>query len=159
MKSLKNTIKYIFFDVDGTLTDGSIYMSSDGELFKRFNIKDGYAIKNILPKYGIVPVFITSRYSKIVQKRAVELGVKFVFQGVKNKESAIVDFLKKQKSNPSLAAYVGDDIPDGKAMLKCAFRACPSDAIFEIKMTSNYVSKCKGGYGAVRDIIEYIINH
>jgi len=144
-------------DVDGTLTDGKIYMGQDGETFKVFNVKDGYAINEILPKHGIMPVIITSRISKIVENRAKEIGIKLVYQGVKDK----LEILKKIAYENAVAfeeiAYIGDDLNDYAAMKLCGFKACPADSVAEIRELCDYVSPYNGGNGAVRDICEYIL--
>jgi len=147
----------LVIDVDGTLTDGKIYMGQDGEIFKVFNIKDGYAIHELLPKYNIIPVVITGRISRIVENRARELGIKHIYQGVEDK----IEQLRKLVSeiNISLAnvAYIGDDINDLDCMKNCGFKGCPADAEPKIKKIANFISKKKGGEGAVREFIETII--
>ena len=155
-------IKYIIFDVDGTLTDGQIYMSDTGEAFKAFNIKDGYIIKHILPKYGITPIVITGRYSRIVENRCKEIDIIHCYQNCANK----IQKLKEVAASFGLTAdsegcyreiaYIGDDLNDLEAMSVCSFVACPSNACKEVKAISNYISPYEGGHGAVRDILEYM---
>lgn len=152
-------IKYLVMDVDGTLTDGKIYISEFGEAMKAFNIKDGCGIHDILPQNGIVPVVITGRQSKIVSIRCHEIGIQKVFQGVSNKE----DQLHMIFSDLSEVAYIGDDIND----LCCIQRVkeaggivgCPADAVKRVIELSNYVAPHNGGDGAVRDFIEWLILH
>lgn len=156
-------IKLLILDVDGTLTDGKIYISDAGEAFKAFNIKDGYAIKHILPAHGITPVVITGRYSKIVENRCKELDIIHCFQNCANKIEKLKDvadsfgLLVDGDGSYKEIAYIGDDINDLEAMSLCSFVACPSNACKEVKAVSNYISPYEGGYGAVRDILEYMI--
>ena len=148
-------IKMLVMDVDGTLTDGKIYMGSDGEVFKAFDVKDGYAIAH-LHEVGIIPVIITGRKSKIVENRAKELNIKEVYQGVSDKVEKLKEVAKSNGVLLEEVAYIGDDLNDLDCMGICGLSACPNDAIDEV--TSNVDFKCNknGGYGAVREFIEYI---
>ena len=129
-------IKMLVMDVDGTLTDGKLYIGNQGEIMKAFSIKDGYAIGELLPQYGIEPVIITGRESVIVTKRCEELIIDSKIMGV---------------------AYIGDDIQDIPSMAISELTGCPSNAVKEVKDVANYVSDCRGGDGAVRDFIEWIL--
>lgn len=149
-------IKYFVLDVDGTLTDGSIYYSNDGQEMKQFNIKDGLAIVQA-QKCGICFVILTGRESKIVERRMEELNVECVFQGVKDKRKFLLDFFHEENISPKETAYIGDDLNDLAAMSLCGFKACPKDACDEVKQVVDYISEFKAGYGAVRNIIEYIL--
>ena len=95
LKKKMKKIKLLAMDVDGTLTDGRIYMGNNGEEMKSFDVKDGYGIKNLLPSAGIIPVIISGRKSKIVRVRANELGIQYVLQGVNDKEKAICTLREK----------------------------------------------------------------
>jgi len=152
-----NNIKYLVMDVDGTLTDGKIYMSSQGELFKSFSVKDGYGIHNIAIPNGIVPVIITGRKSDIVLNRCMELGITEVYQGISDKEKVLRDIV----SDLSMVAYIGDDLNDLESMqsVKSAggVVGCPRDAVFQIKDMADYVAEHNGGDGAVRDFIEWLV--
>lgn len=150
-------IKLLFIDVDGTLTDGKIYMGVDGELCKVFDVKDGCAIHDILPQYGIVPVIITGRTSKIVENRAVELGIAETYQGVRDKAALVLEIMKKYGCPPHAAAYIGDDIIDLPCMQLCGVSGCPSDAVTAVKSVCDYICKLPGGKGAVREFIEWLI--
>ena len=149
-------IKIIAMDVDGTLTDGKIYIGDNGEIMKAFSVKDGLGLTN-LKKYNIIPILITGRNSKIVTNRALELGITEVYQNITNKGELINNIILKYKIESNEIAYIGDDINDYEAMMKCEFKACPLNATEEIKEISNYVSKYNSGDGAVRDIIDYIL--
>lgn len=150
-------IRYLIMDVDGTLTDGKIYMSNSGEMMKAFNIKDGCGIHDILIPAGIIPVIITGRTSDIVQNRCGELGINEVHQGVKNK----IEKLFSITENLSSVAYIGDDINDLSCMeaIKDAGGpiGCPADAVDKVKCIADYIAPHKGGDGAVRDFIEWIL--
>lgn len=154
---MKKRVKLLVMDVDGTLTDGKIYIGPDGEVMKAFDIKDGYGIHKILPQYGIVPVIITGRTSKIVEIRAAELGIKELYQGKHDKVETLMQVLKKYSCEPGSAAYIGDDILDLSCMKVCGVKGCPSDAVSEIKSICDYVCKAPGGHGAVREFIEWLI--
>jgi 3-deoxy-D-manno-octulosonate 8-phosphate phosphatase (KDO 8-P phosphatase) len=149
-------IKLLFMDVDGTLTDGKIYMSNNGEAMKTFDVKDGYGIANILPKLGIIPVIISSRESKIVVNRSAELGITEVYQGVSNKLSTLKAVTEKYDCSREALAYIGDDINDMSCIEYCSFTACPSDSHKAVKQYVDYICEKKGGNGAVREVIDYI---
>ena len=149
-------IKVLIMDVDGTLTDGGIYIGNGGESFKKFHVKDGYGICNILPRLGIVPVVITGRKSLIVKERCEELGIKNVFQGSFNKIETMQKLLDKLGVSQEEVAYIGDDMNDYEAMQMAGLRGCPGDAATEIKKISDYITESAGGSGAVREFIEWL---
>ena len=151
-----SSLKLLIMDVDGTLTDGKINIGESGELFKAFDVKDGYAINRILPQCGIEPVIITNRNSKIVEHRASELHIRYLFQGVADKITALSELLDELHLSFDNCAYIGDDLNDRECMMKCAFSACPSDAVKEVLQIANFVCSKKGGEGAVREFIEYL---
>ena len=154
-------------DVDGTLTDGKIYIGNDGEAFKAFDVKDGYGIHNLLPQRDILPVIITARRSTIVENRCKELDIRYLFQNVKFKADELKRFLNNYNIenntsfNLSNVAYIGDDISDLECMEEIKFSngivGCPANACQEAKEISSYICKNNGGEGAVREFIEYII--
>lgn len=149
-------------DVDGTLTDGKIYMGPNGEVMKAFNIKDGAGIHDMLIPHGITPVIITGRMSDIVLMRCKELGVLEVYQGVTDKFKKLIEFLELKKCGLDRVAYIGDDINDLPCMdlikQNGGIIGCPSDAISAVRNIANHISTTKGGEGAVRDFIEFIIS-
>lgn len=145
-------IKMLVMDVDGTLTDGKIYMSANGELMKAFNIKDDYAIAR-LRGYGIEPVIITGRSSEIVKQRCAELKIKELYQGIENKSYKLREVCEKQHVELSQVAYIGDDLNDLPCMKICGYSACPSDAMKQVKNNVSYVCQAKGGDGAVRSLL------
>lgn len=152
------TIKLLIMDVDGTLTDGKIYIGEQGEVFKAFNVKDGMGIKQI-QKSGVVCVIITGRTSNIVANRAKELGINEIYQGIDNKITKLKELSEKYIVDYSEMAYIGDDENDMESMKLCGMRACPSDAVNTIKCVANYICKNKGGEGAVREFIEYLLSN
>ena len=155
-------------DVDGTMTDGKIYMGANGEMIKAFNIKDGAGIHDILPRYNIIPIIITARSSKILENRCKELNIVECHQGCKQKydklKSILVYYSSVYKCEFSLCnvAYIGDDILDLECMMpiKAAggIVGCPADAVKNLLSICDYIAPHKGGEGAVRDFIEYIIS-
>lgn len=153
-----NKIKYLVMDVDGTLTDGKIYMGNDGEMLKAFSIKDGCGIHDILIPAGIVPVVITGRTSQILENRCKEIGINELHQGVSNK----VEKLLNITTDLSSVAYIGDDINDLSAMNSIKTLGgkigCPADAVEKIKVLVDFVSNKNGGDGAVREFIEWIVS-
>lgn len=154
-------IRYFIMDVDGTLTDGKIYMGNDGEVCKAFDIKDGLGIHEILIPAGIEPIIITGRSSKILENRCKELGISKLFQGVKNKKEILNEILEKTKSAYNNTAYIGDDINDLSCMelIKEAggLIGCPSDAVKQVKTLADFISTKPGGNGAVREFIEWVV--
>lgn len=151
-------IKYLVMDVDGTLTDGKIYMGNDGEVMKAFSIKDGYGIHDILMPAGIMPIIITGRTSKIVENRCYELGIKQIHQGVSNKIEKLLSIIEDLSS----VAYIGDDINDLPVMklIKEAGGTvgCPADAAKQVLGIADFISTKNGGSGAVREFIEHIVD-
>lgn len=161
-EALRKEIKFVIFDVDGTLTDGKIYMGKDGELFKAFDIKDGCAIHDIMPRNNIVPIIMTARSSQIVINRCKELGITEYYQGVRNKlekleEIANANGISADNGVYNQIAYVGDDIIDLECMKHCGIVACPADAVDEVKKISDFISERNGGNGAVREFIEALV--
>lgn len=152
-------------DVDGTLTDGKIYMGVDGECMKTFDIKDGYALHTLLKENGIIPVIITARKSPMVEHRCKELGVTETRQGVMNKLDCLNGILEKyssenQQYDLSNVAYIGDDLLDLQCMNRIkqagGIVGCPSNAAKEVIAICDFISLNKGGDGAVRDFVEFL---
>lgn len=154
-------------DVDGTLTDGKIYMGVDGECMKAFDIKDGYALHTLSKENGIIPVIITARKSPMVEHRCTELGVTEIHQGVMQKLGCLKGILEKYSSTDqkyydlSNVAYIGDDLLDLQCMnpIKEAggIVGCPLNAAKDVVSVCDFISQHIGGEGAVRDFVEYII--
>lgn len=150
-------IKYLVMDVDGTLTDGKVYIGQNGEVMKAFNIKDGAGIHDILLPTGIVPIIITGRLSDIVVNRCNELGITEVYQGVSNKKEKLQEIIEELGT----VAYIGDDINDLSSMelIKGAggVIGCPCDAVNKVKNLADYITSHNGGDGAVREFIDWLL--
>ena len=157
---MKN-IKYLVLDVDGTLTDGHIYMGQEGEIMKAFSAKDGYGICHIAKPNGITPVIITGRVSRIVENRAKELSITEIHQGVADKLPKLMEILEKNGDSLEQCAYCGDDLNDYDCMkhIKDAggLVGCPADAAKEVIELADYVASKDGGRGAVREFIEWLV--
>ena len=147
-------------DVDGTLTDGKIYMGANGEVMKAFDIKDGCGIKDILPTLGIIPVIITARQSQILDNRCKELNIIEVHQGIRNKLEKLQEICQRYGITFNQVAYIGDDILDLQCMNPIKEEGgvigCPADAVKKVKEVADYVCSNNGGEGAVREFIEII---
>lgn len=154
---MSSKIKLLVMDVDGTLTDGKINMGPDGEVFKAFDIKDGYGINEMLPSHGIVPAIITGRTSQIVENRARELHITELYQGKHDKLDTLLSLMEKYECSRENVAYIGDDVLDIVCMRECGLVGCPADACGQVKEIAHFVSLKNGGDGAVREFIEYII--
>ena len=160
-------IKFLVMDVDGTLTDGKVYMGNEGECFKAFDIRDGYAIKCLLPPHHIVPVIITARNSKIVENRCKELNILECHQNAMNKCEKLVSILSEYsakdgvKYNFSNVAYIGDEILDLQCMIPVkeagGLVGCPANAVKQVRAIADFVSAEKGGEGAVREFVEWML--
>jgi len=149
-------IDHIVFDVDGTLTDGGIFISSNGVEVKQFQAKDGILVR-VMPKLGFTTMIMTGRDSELTEIRAKDLCISKVFQGVNDKVAVLREYFAEHGLSGESFAYIGDDVNDYAAMQLCGFKACPADATKEIKDICDYVSPINAGKGAVRDICEYLL--
>lgn len=149
-------VKLVVFDVDGVLTDGRIIFSNSGEETKLFDVKDGHGIK-ILMRMGIDVAIITARESEVVRRRARDLGITHVFQGIKDKKIALEELVKASGVTPSQMAYMGDDIIDLPVLKRVAFSAAVADAVAEVRERVDYVAQRPGGRGAARELAELIL--
>lgn len=148
-------IKMLVMDVDGTLTDGKIYIGANGEIMKAFDVKDGYAISHLREK-GVEPVIITGRTSDIVAVRAKELGIIELYQGVSDKLTKLKEVARTLNCTESEIAYIGDDENDIECMKYCGVSGCPNDAVKKIKKIANYICLANGGRGAIREFVEWM---
>lgn len=149
-------IKVIVLDVDGTLTDGGVYIDSNGVEIKKFNIKDGGGIA-LATRAGYEFMILTGRKSYCVEKRAQELKIKYLYQGVDNKVDILESFMKENSLMPENVVYMGDDFNDLDCMKLVGFVACPADAMQCVKDIADFVSEHNGGFGAVRDLCEMLL--
>lgn len=153
---MKN-INTIFLDVDGTLTDGKVYLDNFDNEMKAFNVKDGLMVAGAI-RTGFDIIIMTGRESKVVERRAEELGIKELYQNIKDKEGKMQKIMKDKGINYDNIAYLGDDLNDFKVMQNAAFAGCPADAADLIKEISDYISDYNGGNGAVRQILNYLLS-
>jgi len=149
-------IKLVAMDVDGTMTDGKVYYSKNGEELKIFSIRDGMGIE-LLRKAGIEPMIITSETSEIVTARANKLKIQHVIQGSRNKKKDLEDFALSNNYELNSIGYIGDDVNDIQVMKICGVSACPKNSNEFVIEIVNYVCKEKSGNGAVREFIELIL--
>lgn len=160
---MEEEIRFLVMDVDGTLTDGKIFMTHSGELLKVFDVKDGYGIHKLLSSANIIPVVITGRKSEIVEQRCRELGIKEIYQGIQEKKDVLDWLLAKENCQYNKVAYIGDDLNDWSCMVAVregkGLVGCPADASKEIIEMADFISSKSGGNGAVREFIEWIIKN
>ena len=149
-------IEAIVLDVDGVLTDGAIIYTDRGEEIKAFHVRDGSGLK-FWQQAGKKAAIITGRRSEIVVRRALELGLKPVVQGVDDKLAALEKILKDWKLTPDAICYIGDDLPDVPVMRHVGLAVAVADASEETRAAAHYVTKLDGGSGAVREVIELIL--
>ena len=149
-------IKLLALDVDGVLTDGSIYISPAGEVFKGFNAKDGMGISCAL-RSGLQIAVITGRQSPIVERRCEELGITLLQQGVKDKRLALQQMAQELGLVREEIAYMGDDLNDIPAFKASGLNIVPADAAMEVLAVANIITKASGGRGAVREAITMIL--
>jgi len=151
-------IRLVLFDVDGVLTDGTLYIGPDGELFKAFNAKDGVAI-SLLKKHGIQVGIISGKASKALDFRVKQLGIDHAITGCSDKLSALNSLIAKTNFKLDQIAFVGDDIIDIAVMKKVALSIAPSDAHQLAIDAAYFVSLAKGGEGVARESAEYILKN
>ena len=149
-------IKLIIIDVDGTLTDSGIYYDETGNELKRFSTRDAAGFFAARAAQ-IKTMILTGRECKATIRRMEEMKVDYIFQNVSNKKQFLIQFMQNNNIDKSQIAYIGDDINDLEIMKLVEFVGCPADSCEEVKNLSNYISKMNGGYGAARDVIEYIL--
>lgn len=149
-------IELIVLDVDGTLTDGKITYLNNGEETKSFDVRDGLAIAVWTKSFGKKAAIITGRNSSIVEKRAKELNITYLYQGIKNKQEILEEILKKEGLSWSQVAAIGDDLNDYNMLKKVGLSFTPYNGTHYLKDFVHVVCKNKGGEGAVREMLEYI---
>lgn len=149
-------IRLMIFDVDGVMTDGRVYLGNSGEEMKAFHILDGHGVK-MLREAGVEIALLTARESRIVARRADELGIVHVRQGVADKRSGFDALLEQCRLQPKDAGYAGDDLIDLPVLIRCGFAASVPHAPEAVRSRVHYVSRAAGGQGAVREICEFIL--
>ena len=155
-KEYLHQITTFIFDVDGVLTDGTLQITTSGEMLRTMNVKDGYALKTALNK-GFNICIISGGSNEGVRNRLTALGIADIYLGAHNKIEQLDDYLTKSGVSSENVLYMGDDIPDYPVMKGIGLPCCPQDAVPEIKAISKYISHKKGGKGAVRDVIEQVL--
>ena len=155
-KAILPQIKTFIFDVDGVLTDGKILVTTQGEMYRAVDTKDGYAIKCALME-GYKIVIISGGTNEGIRKRFKALGIYDIYLGAHHKMDAYQDLMDNYALNPQEILCVGDDVPDIPVMEKVGLSCCPSDAVSDVKAMVDYVSHKKGGQGCVREIIEQVL--
>jgi 3-deoxy-D-manno-octulosonate 8-phosphate phosphatase (KDO 8-P phosphatase) len=149
-------ITWLVVDVDGTMTDGSIYYDEHGNELKKFNTRDAFGFF-AAKRSGIRILVATGRQCAATQRRLMELQVDHLYQGIHDKYALLAEFFTQRGVTKEQIGYIGDDINDLKAMDLATFVACPKDACREVLHVASYVSFLGGGYGAVRDAVEYLL--
>jgi 3-deoxy-D-manno-octulosonate 8-phosphate phosphatase (KDO 8-P phosphatase) len=156
IKDKLKKIKLLILDVDGVMTDGRIIMNDEGRETKNFNVRDGHGLK-ILQRYGIKVAIITGRQSKVTEYRAKDLDIKDVYQSAFNKKDIFEKILEKYKLSASETAFIGDDIVDLPVLKIVGFSVVVADAHDMVKKHVDYITKNKGGQGAIREVCEMIL--
>jgi 3-deoxy-D-manno-octulosonate 8-phosphate phosphatase (KDO 8-P phosphatase) len=149
-------IKAFVLDVDGVLTDSSVLVFDDGQMVRRMNIKDGYALQLAIKK-GYKVLVISGGTSNAVKVRLAKLGVNDCHLNVTNKKDVLLQYVQQHGLLWDEVLYMGDDIPDLEVMQMAGLPCCPADAVPEIRQVSKYVSPVPGGEGCVRDVIEKVL--
>lgn len=158
MKEKASKIKLLAFDVDGVMTDGSITYDENGVEYKTFNAKDGHGLAK-MAKNGFITAIITGRNNGTVDRRACDLRVTEVYQGVKNKLPILEAIMQKYELDFSQVAYMGDDEPDICILEKVAIAACPSDAVSKVQDVCNFIARRDGGRGAVSELCDFVFDN
>jgi 3-deoxy-D-manno-octulosonate 8-phosphate phosphatase (KDO 8-P phosphatase) len=155
-KEIMNDISTFVFDVDGVLTDGSVNISPTGEMLRKMNIRDGFAMKAAIES-GYSVCIISGGSNEGVRIRLKNLGITDIYLGSPDKVETFKEYCELYAISPEKVLYMGDDIPDFHVMQLVGLPTCPQDAAPEIKSISNYISHVNGGKGAVRDVIEQVM--
>lgn len=155
-KEIMNAITTFVFDVDGVLTDGSVTISPTGEMIRKMNIRDGFAMKAAIES-GYNVCIISGGSNEGVRIRLRNLGITDIYLGSPDKVETFKEYCELYSISPENVLYMGDDIPDFHVMKLVGLPTCPQDSAPEIKSISNYISHINGGKGAVRDVIEQVM--
>jgi len=149
-------VKAFVFDVDGVLSRDVSTLNDDGEPMRTANVKDGYAIR-VAIMLGYPIAVISGGKNENIRKRYKNLGVKFIYIGIKEKLPCFEDFITKNNLDGESILVMGDDLPDLEIMGISGIPTCPADAVTEIKLVAKYISDRNGGEGCVRDVIEQVL--
>lgn len=150
-------IRLVIFDVDGVLTDGTLFIGDDGQEYKAFNSRDGHGMK-MLQRNGVEIAIITGRTSKVVEHRVADLGIKHVYQGQLDKVAAFEHLVRHLELPEADTAYVGDDVVDLPVMQRVGLAIAVQDAHEVVRKRAHWHTPSRGGRGAARDVCELIMN-
>ena len=149
-------VRLAIFDVDGVMTDGTLYIGAHGEVLKAFNILDGHGLK-MLQSSGVETAIISGRSSEAVMRRAQELGIAHVVQGYADKVADFERLLGRLNLDPGACSYMGDDLPDLDLMKRCGLAVAVANAVDAVKQAAHYVTRASGGRGAVREFCDWLL--
>ncbi len=155
LDQLKQVTTFVF-DVDGVLTDGTLFVFDDGQFVRRMNIKDGFALQ-LAVKKGYRVIIISGGTSDAVTQRLNRLGINDVFMQVTDKKGKLAEYVKQHNLKWNEVLFMGDDIPDYEVMKQVGLSCAPADAVTEIKQIANYISLLPGGQGCAREVIEKVL--
>jgi 3-deoxy-D-manno-octulosonate 8-phosphate phosphatase (KDO 8-P phosphatase) len=150
-------LRALVLDVDGVLTDGGLYYAESGEEMKRFDVRDGQGLV-LLREAGILVALVTRKTSRIVSRRAEDLGITEVHQGATDKRAVLQSLLARHDIAPAQAGFIGDDVGDLPAMALVGLAAAPADAVPHVRAAADVVTKALAGHGAVRELCDQILN-
>jgi len=151
------TIKIVLTDVDGVLTDGGMYYSKEGDVMKKFFVRDGMGV-TLLLKNNIPTIIVTKEQNPLIKQWATKMKIKKLYDSVQNKELILEKICRDYRIKPNQIAFIGDDINDIGLLKKVGLSAVPQDGINEAKKVSHYICKNKGGHGAFREFVDLIIS-
>ena len=149
-------VRALIMDVDGVLTDGGLYYSENGDELKRFDVRDGQGLV-LLRQAGILTAIVTGKRTTLVARRADELGIAEVHQGVTDKAATVTALLARHGVPPPAACYVGDDINDLPALRIVGIAVAVADAVPIVRRTAHYITRAPGGRGAIREVCDFIL--
>lgn len=153
----KKDIKLLVLDVDGVMTDGKVYLTPDGDELKCFHVQDGVGIKQC-QQAGITVAIVSGRSSQSVKRRAQELNIKHVFQGIQDKPAIVESLLQTLNLSAKQTACVGDDIAELSLFAMSGLGIAVANAVPELIEVADWVSHKDGGNGAVREICQWLLN-
>jgi len=156
LADLASNLRIVLLDVDGVMTDGGIILVGEDLEAKRFDVQDGMGI-NMLRAAGMMVGIVTSRTSYLVHRRAKELSIDELFQGVKDKPSVLATLKEKHGIDPAQAAFVGDDLQDIPLLRRVGIAIAVGNAVPEVKSSAQYVTRACGGHGAIRELAEWLL--
>ena len=158
LEEIASKIKIVLTDVDGVLTDGGMYYSENGDIMKKFHVRDGMGV-TLLKKIGIPTIIVTKESTKMVEQWAKKMKIEQLLDGVLQKELVVDEICKKYEINPEQIAYIGDDVNDTELLKKVGLSGVPQDATKEAISVSNFQCNTDSGKGAFREFADFIISN